>query len=132
MTGLRSPTEAEDFSSSVCIQTGSGAHPASCPMGTGVHSPGVKHGQGVMLTTHPRLVPRLRMSRSYNSSAPRCLMHVGRHLCLFFLTTLLEGNLTQSSLFCIFLNAHLLHPPQAHIFPKVLYLQTLVIVIPSK
>jgi hypothetical protein len=34
MTGVWSPTEAEDFSSSLCIQTGSGAHPASCPMGT--------------------------------------------------------------------------------------------------
>jgi hypothetical protein len=34
-TGVRSPTEAEDFSSSLCIQNGSGAHPASCTMGTG-------------------------------------------------------------------------------------------------
>jgi hypothetical protein len=34
-TGVRSPTEAEDFSSSLCVQTGSGAHPASCPMGPG-------------------------------------------------------------------------------------------------
>jgi hypothetical protein len=31
----RSPTGTEDFSSSPCVQTGSGAHPASCPMGTG-------------------------------------------------------------------------------------------------
>jgi hypothetical protein len=30
-TGVRSPTETEDF----CVQTGSGAHPASYPMGTG-------------------------------------------------------------------------------------------------
>jgi hypothetical protein len=29
-----SPTGAEDFSSSLCIQTGSGAHPASCTMDT--------------------------------------------------------------------------------------------------
>jgi hypothetical protein len=28
------PTEAEDFSSSLCVQTGSGAHPASCTVGT--------------------------------------------------------------------------------------------------
>jgi hypothetical protein len=42
--------------------------PASCPMGTGVYSSGVKRGRGVMLTTHPHLVPRLRMSRSYTSS----------------------------------------------------------------
>jgi hypothetical protein len=32
---VRSPTGAEDFSSNPCIQTGSGAHPASYPMGTG-------------------------------------------------------------------------------------------------
>jgi hypothetical protein len=31
---VRSPTGA-DFSSSPCVQTGSGAHPASYPMGTG-------------------------------------------------------------------------------------------------
>jgi hypothetical protein len=30
-------SEARDFSSSLCVQTGSGAHPAFCPMGTGVH-----------------------------------------------------------------------------------------------
>jgi hypothetical protein len=35
-----------------------------------VLSPGVKRGRGVMLTTHPQLVPRLRMSRSYTSSPP--------------------------------------------------------------
>jgi hypothetical protein len=34
-TDVRSPTGAEDFSSSPCVQTGSGAHPASYPMGTG-------------------------------------------------------------------------------------------------
>jgi hypothetical protein len=32
---VRSPTGAEDFSSSPCIQTSSGAHPASYLMGTG-------------------------------------------------------------------------------------------------
>jgi hypothetical protein len=32
---VRSPTGAQDFSSSPCVQTGSGAHPASYPMGTG-------------------------------------------------------------------------------------------------
>jgi hypothetical protein len=72
-TRVRSLTEAEDFSSSVCIQTGSGAHPASCPMGTRGLFLGVKRGQGMMLTTHPHLVPTLRMSRSYTSSPPRRL-----------------------------------------------------------
>jgi hypothetical protein len=31
--GVRSPAGAKDFSSSLCVQTGSGAHPASCTMG---------------------------------------------------------------------------------------------------
>jgi hypothetical protein len=31
-------------------------------------SPGVKRGRGVTLTTHPHLVPRSRLSRSYTSS----------------------------------------------------------------
>jgi hypothetical protein len=43
---VRSPAGAEDFSSSLCVQTGSGAHPASCPMGNGVLSPGVKARPG--------------------------------------------------------------------------------------
>ena len=38
-------------------QTGPGAHPASCTMGTGSF-PGVKCGRGVLLTTHPLLVSR--------------------------------------------------------------------------
>jgi hypothetical protein len=33
--GVRSSTEAEDFFSSSCVQTGSGAHPASYSVGTG-------------------------------------------------------------------------------------------------
>jgi hypothetical protein len=56
--GVRSPAGAKDFSSILCVQTVSGVHPASCTMGTGVLSPGVKRGRGVMLTTHPYLVPR--------------------------------------------------------------------------
>jgi hypothetical protein len=47
--GVRSPAEAKDFSSNLCVQTGSGAHPASCTRGTGVLSPGVKRSRGVTL-----------------------------------------------------------------------------------
>jgi hypothetical protein len=36
----------------------------------GVLSSGVKHGWGMTLTTHPHLVPRSRMSRSYTFSSP--------------------------------------------------------------
>jgi hypothetical protein len=32
---VRSPAGAKDFSSDLCVQTSSEAHPASCPMGTG-------------------------------------------------------------------------------------------------
>jgi hypothetical protein len=36
------PTEAEEFSSGLCVQTGSGVHPASCSMGTEGPFPGGK------------------------------------------------------------------------------------------
>jgi hypothetical protein len=42
-------------------------------MGTGGPFPGIKHGQGLTLTTHPLLVPRSQMSRSYISSPPKHL-----------------------------------------------------------
>jgi hypothetical protein len=38
--------EAEDVPSSLCVQTGSGAHPASCTMGSRVIFPGVKARPG--------------------------------------------------------------------------------------
>jgi hypothetical protein len=44
--GVRSPAGAKDFSSSLCVQTGSGAHPASCTMGTGGPLPGGKARPG--------------------------------------------------------------------------------------
>jgi hypothetical protein len=68
---VRSPADAKDISFNLCVQTGSGAHPASCTMGTGGPFLGVKRGRGVTLTTHPHLVPRSRMSRSYTSSRPQ-------------------------------------------------------------
>jgi hypothetical protein len=39
---VRSPAEARDCSCNLCDQTGSGAHPASCPMGSEVSFPGGK------------------------------------------------------------------------------------------
>jgi hypothetical protein len=74
--GVRSPAGAKDFSSMFCVRTGSGTHPASCPMATGVLSPGVKRGRGVTLTTHPHLVPRSGMSKSYTSSPHKRLRGV--------------------------------------------------------
>jgi hypothetical protein len=44
--GVRSPAGAEDFSSSLCVRTSYGAHPASCTMGTGGPFPGGKAQPG--------------------------------------------------------------------------------------
>jgi hypothetical protein len=43
---VRSPAGAKDFSSNLCVQTGSRAHPASCPIGTGSPFPGGKARPG--------------------------------------------------------------------------------------
>jgi hypothetical protein len=53
-SGDRIPVGARFFAH---VQTGPGAHPASCTMGTG-SVPGVERGRGVTLTPHPLLVPR--------------------------------------------------------------------------
>jgi hypothetical protein len=44
--GVRSPSDAKYFSSNLCVQTGSGVHPASCTMCTGGPFPGVKARPG--------------------------------------------------------------------------------------
>jgi hypothetical protein len=44
--GFQSPAGAKDFSSNLCVQTGSEAHPASCTMGTGGRLPGTKARPG--------------------------------------------------------------------------------------
>jgi hypothetical protein len=44
--GVRSPAGAKDFSFTLCVQTGSGAHLASCTMGTGCPFPGGKSAAG--------------------------------------------------------------------------------------
>jgi hypothetical protein len=57
----------------------------------GALSPGVKRGRGVMLTTHPLLVPRLRKSRSCTSSHPKApLWSVTGPLYLFTITVFLD------------------------------------------
>jgi hypothetical protein len=44
--GVRSPAGAKDFSSSLCVRTDSGAHPASCTMSTVGPFPGGKARPG--------------------------------------------------------------------------------------
>ena len=57
------------------VQTGPGAHPSSCTMGTGFF-PRVKSGRGVTLTSHPLLVPLVMKEQSYTSTPP-----MGRKAC---------------------------------------------------
>jgi hypothetical protein len=87
-TGVRSPTEAEDFSSSLCVQTGSGAHPASYQMGTGGSFPGGEARPG------RDSVPRLSMSRSFSSSPPCAFMVCSGTAELLLFSTLVIVPLT--------------------------------------
>ena len=57
------------------VQTGIGAHPASCTMGTGSF-PGVRSGRGVTMTNHTLLVPWSRKSRAIPLFPP-----MGRTAC---------------------------------------------------
>ena len=70
--GIESPQEAR-FSAPV--QSGPGAHTASCTMGTRSFL-GVKSGPGVTLTPHPLLVPLVMEEQSYTSTPP-----MGRTAC---------------------------------------------------
>jgi hypothetical protein len=46
MNGIETPAGPQDFSSNLCVQTGSEAHPASCTVGTGGSFPGGKARPG--------------------------------------------------------------------------------------
>jgi hypothetical protein len=85
-TGIRSPAEAKDFSSSLCVQTSSEAYPASYPMGTGGPFPGIKRGVGVTLTTHPHLVPGSIMSSSSTTLPFGACTAVAGQLYFYFYT----------------------------------------------
>jgi hypothetical protein len=61
--GLDGPGIESPWGEIFLLQTGPWAHPASCTMGTGCF-PGVKNGRGLLLTTHPLLVPRSWKSRA--------------------------------------------------------------------
>jgi hypothetical protein len=61
---VRSPADAKDFSSNLCVQTGSGTH----PMGIEGPFPGAKARSGRNADRSPHLVPKSKMSRSYTFS----------------------------------------------------------------
>jgi hypothetical protein len=82
--GVRSPAKAKDFYSSLCVQTGSGAHPASCPMGTGESFPGGKARPERDADHSPHLVPSSRTGSSYISSPlSACITSSGTSLLTF-------------------------------------------------
>jgi hypothetical protein len=55
--GVRSPAGAKDFSSNLCVHSGSGAHPASCTMGNAGPFPGGKARPEGDANHSPHLVP---------------------------------------------------------------------------
>jgi hypothetical protein len=58
-SGFDARQRQEDFSSSLYVQTGSGAHPASCTMGTGGPFPGGKAQSGCDADSSPPSSPEV-------------------------------------------------------------------------
>jgi hypothetical protein len=82
---FQSPVEAKHSSCSLCVQKSTEIYQASYPMGTGDPFLGIMCGWGMMLTTHPLLVPRSRISRSYTSTPPWCLYGDSETALLYFI-----------------------------------------------
>jgi hypothetical protein len=70
--GVRSPTEAEDFSSNLCVQTRSGAHPASCRGGTGGFLSGGKARPGRDADHSPPSGAEVKIGQQLYLLSPRC------------------------------------------------------------
>jgi hypothetical protein len=71
-----SAAEAKDFSCNLCVQTSSGAHSASHPMGTRAPFPGGKARPVCDADQSPHLVPLSLINRSYTPlppPPPQCL-----------------------------------------------------------
>jgi hypothetical protein len=81
---VRSPTGTEDFSSSPCVQTSSGAHPASYPMGTGGPFPGGKVRPGRDADHSPPTSAEVKYELELYLLSPHAPpWHVAGHLCRF-------------------------------------------------
>jgi hypothetical protein len=90
--GFRSPAGENDFSSILCVQTGSGAHPAFCPMGTGGPFPRGKAWSERDADHSLHLVPRSWMSWSYTSSPPQAPPRRVAGLLYFTFTIIISGS----------------------------------------
>jgi hypothetical protein len=83
--GIRSPAEAKNVSSNLCVQTGSAAHPTTSTMGTGGPFPGGKERPGRDADHSPPSSAEVKNDRSYTSSHPSASMACsGIALFLFF------------------------------------------------
>jgi hypothetical protein len=71
-TWVQSPTEVEDFSSALCTQPGSEAHPASCTVGTGGSFPGGKVWPGHDADHSSPSSAKVKKERGYTSSPSKC------------------------------------------------------------
>jgi hypothetical protein len=76
---VRSPAEAKDFCCSLCVQTGSGAHPASSTMSTGDPFPGGRARQGRDADHSPRPISSLTFScmQSLSNNQPLLKTFIG-------------------------------------------------------
>jgi hypothetical protein len=85
--GVRSPTEAEGFSCSLCVQTGYGAHPAPCTMGTGGSFPGGKARPGRDADHSPPSSAEVKKEQELYLLSPECVSmeRNGTTLPFFFL-----------------------------------------------
>jgi hypothetical protein len=72
-SGVRIPVDERDPSLLQNVHTGSQAHTASYSVGTGILYRGC--GQGVKLTTHLHLAPRLRISETTRISTSHVCFH---------------------------------------------------------
>jgi hypothetical protein len=70
--GVRSTTEAEDFSSNLCVQTGSGAHPASCTRSSGGSFPGGKARPGRDADHSPPSSVEIKKEQELYLLSPKC------------------------------------------------------------
>jgi hypothetical protein len=74
--GVRSPAKAEDFSSSLCVQTGSMTHPPSYSMATGGPFPGGKARPGRVVDHLPASSVEVKNEwELYLLSLPLKLLH---------------------------------------------------------
>jgi hypothetical protein len=69
-SGIRSPTVVEDIFLTPASRPAVGPTQPPVQWVSGAIYPGVKRGRGVILITHPLLVPRLRKGRSCTSCHP--------------------------------------------------------------